>query len=211
MDLPTCIRSHRLTPPPGACVEISLHGVSISPTRPLTGPVRVNPAVLVPNNCLSMWAGPWRGRAGRGPDPPLTAVPWLSRQRRLDWHDSQLHPVTPRACRPDLGRLLTPPSAPTHCPAPSVLPFKWIFGASPSTVLSLSRSELSSISPLPLLYLRLHVHLIQSRDVPWQVHGPWPLKSTGRHGHFLNSTCDIGLSDMRHRLQIIVTCDKAFS
>ena len=26
---------------------------------------------------------------------------------------------------------------------------------------------------------------------------PTPLKSTGRHGHFLNLTCDIGLSDMR--------------
>ena len=29
-------------------------------------------------------------------------------------------------------------------------------------------------------------------------YGPWPLKSTGRHWHFLNSTCDMGLSDMRH-------------
>ena len=26
--------------------------------------------------------------------------------------------------------------------------------------------------------------------------GPRPIKSTGRHGHFLNLTCDIGLSDM---------------
>ena len=28
--------------------------------------------------------------------------------------------------------------------------------------------------------------------------GPRPLNSTGRHGLFLNSTCDIRLSDMRH-------------
>ena len=28
--------------------------------------------------------------------------------------------------------------------------------------------------------------------------GPGPLNSTGRHGLFLNSTCDIRLSDMRH-------------
>ena len=28
-------------------------------------------------------------------------------------------------------------------------------------------------------------------------YGPKPLKSTWRHGHFLNLTCNIGLSDMR--------------
>ena len=28
--------------------------------------------------------------------------------------------------------------------------------------------------------------------------GPRPQKSTGRHGLFVHSTCDIGLSDMRH-------------
>ena len=28
--------------------------------------------------------------------------------------------------------------------------------------------------------------------------GPWSLKSTGQHEHFLNSTCDIGLNDMWH-------------
>ena len=37
--------------------------------------------------------------------------------------------------------------------------------------------------------------------------GPIPLKSTGRHGHFLNSTCDTRLSDMRQGLKIIVTWD----
>ena len=35
----------------------------------------------------------------------------------------------------------------------------------------------------------------------WEpANGPRPLKSTGRHGHFLNSTCDIGISDMQQRL-----------
>ena len=29
-------------------------------------------------------------------------------------------------------------------------------------------------------------------------YGPRPLKSTGRHWPFLNLTCDIGLSEMRH-------------
>ena len=38
-------------------------------------------------------------------------------------------------------------------------------------------------------------------------YGPRPLKSTGRHGHLLNLTCDIGLSDLRQRLNIIVTWD----
>ena len=42
-------------------------------------------------------------------------------------------------------------------------------------------------------------------------YGPRPLKSRGRHGHFLNSTCDIGLSDMRQGLNIIVTWATAFS
>ena len=42
-------------------------------------------------------------------------------------------------------------------------------------------------------------------------YGPRPLKSTGRHGHFLNSTCDIGPSDMRQGLKIVVTWDIAFS
>ena len=47
--------------------------------------------------------------------------------------------------------------------------------------------------------------------------GPLPLQSTGRHVHFLNSACDIELSDMRHegykcsdmrrRLFINPTCD----
>ena len=32
-------------------------------------------------------------------------------------------------------------------------------------------------------------------------HGPRPLNSTGRHGHFLNSTSDISLSDMRQGLK----------
>ena len=35
--------------------------------------------------------------------------------------------------------------------------------------------------------------------------------NAGRHGHFLNSTCDIGPSDMRQGLQIVVTWDLAFS
>ena len=30
---------------------------------------------------------------------------------------------------------------------------------------------------------------------------PRPLKSTGRHGHFLNSICDIELIDVRHGFQ----------
>ena len=42
-------------------------------------------------------------------------------------------------------------------------------------------------------------------------YGAWPLKSTGRHGHFLNSTCDIGLSDMQQGLKIIAKCDIAFA
>ena len=33
----------------------------------------------------------------------------------------------------------------------------------------------------------------------------------GRHGHFLNSTCDIGLGDMRQGLKIIAGCDIAYS
>ena len=41
----------------------------------------------------------------------------------------------------------------------------------------------------------------------WQVvskrsyHGPLPLYSTGRHGHFLKSTCDMELSDMRKNIR----------
>ena len=35
--------------------------------------------------------------------------------------------------------------------------------------------------------------------------GPILLKSTGRHGHLLNSTCDIGLIDMYQVLKNIVT------
>ena len=42
-------------------------------------------------------------------------------------------------------------------------------------------------------------------------YGPRPRKSTGRHGHFLNLTCDIGLTDMRQGLKIVVTCDIVFS
>ena len=34
-----------------------------------------------------------------------------------------------------------------------------------------------------------------SEGVP--LYGPWPLKSKGWHDHFLNSTCDIELIDMR--------------
>ena len=30
-----------------------------------------------------------------------------------------------------------------------------------------------------------------------QVEGPWPLKSPGRHGRFLKSTCDMDFSDMK--------------
>ena len=41
--------------------------------------------------------------------------------------------------------------------------------------------------------------------------GPRPLKSTGRHGQFLNSTCNIRLSDMRQGLKITMTWDIAFS
>ena len=48
--------------------------------------------------------------------------------------------------------------------------------------------------------------------------GPWPLNSTGWHGHFLNSTCDMGLysdmwykgqkcSDMGHSIFLNSTCD----
>ena len=53
------------------------------------------------------------------------------------------------------------------------------------------------------------------RNAEWTLdtnsYGPRPLKSTGRHGHFLNSTCDIGLSDMRQGLDILMTWDIAFS
>ena len=35
--------------------------------------------------------------------------------------------------------------------------------------------------------------------------GPLPLKLTGRHPHFSNSTCNIGPSDMRQGSQNIVT------
>ena len=42
-------------------------------------------------------------------------------------------------------------------------------------------------------------------------YGPRPLKLTGRHGHFLNLTCDIGPSDMRQGLKIVVTWDITFS
>ena len=38
-----------------------------------------------------------------------------------------------------------------------------------------------------------------------------PVKTTGRHLHFLNSTCDIGLSDIRPGQTIIVTWDLVFS
>ena len=43
------------------------------------------------------------------------------------------------------------------------------------------------------------------------IYGPRPLKSTGRHGHFLNSTWDIRLSNMRQGLECIVTLDTSFS
>ena len=43
-------------------------------------------------------------------------------------------------------------------------------------------------------------------------YGPRPLKLTGRHGHFLDSTCDIRRSDMGHvGFKIVVTWDIAFS
>ena len=38
--------------------------------------------------------------------------------------------------------------------------------------------------------------------------GPRPLKSTGRHGHFLNSTCDIEPIDMRQGHFLNLTCDR---
>ena len=46
---------------------------------------------------------------------------------------------------------------------------------------------------------------------PGEGSGPRPLKLTGRHGHFLNSTCAIGLSDIRHGLKSIGKWDIAFS
>ena len=48
-------------------------------------------------------------------------------------------------------------------------------------------------------------------DSTGHCNGPRPLKSTRRHWHFLNSTCDIRLSDMQQGLKIIVTWDVAFS
>ena len=38
-----------------------------------------------------------------------------------------------------------------------------------------------------------------------------PEKTTRRHGYFVNSTCNIGLSHMRHGGKNIVTCDIAVS
>ena len=35
------------------------------------------------------------------------------------------------------------------------------------------------------------------QDLCYVPNGPRPLTSTGRHGHFLNSTCDIGHGDMQ--------------
>ena len=43
--------------------------------------------------------------------------------------------------------------------------------------------------------------LKRRRSKPWEEDGPWPLKSTGRQGCFLNSTCEIGPIDMRHGFQ----------
>ena len=45
-------------------------------------------------------------------------------------------------------------------------------------------------------------------DPSFKKDGPKPLKSTWRHGQF---ECDMGLSDMRQGLRIIVTWDIAFS
>ena len=49
------------------------------------------------------------------------------------------------------------------------------------------------------------VHLMvfksQYGGLSYPCYGPWPLKSTGRHGHFLKSTCDIELIDMRQGFQ----------
>ena len=42
-------------------------------------------------------------------------------------------------------------------------------------------------------------------------YGPRPLKSTGRHWHFLNATSDIGPWNMRHGGKTIGTRDIAFS
>ena len=44
-----------------------------------------------------------------------------------------------------------------------------------------------------------------------QPYGPRPLKSTGRHGYFLNSTCDVELNDMRQGHFLNLTWDRAIS
>ena len=55
---------------------------------------------------------------------------------------------------------------------------------------------MSSVVPLKVLAI--------TRPASGVCGGPRPLKTTGGHGHFLNSTCDMGLSDMRQVLRIIV-------
>ena len=46
--------------------------------------------------------------------------------------------------------------------------------------------------------------------LPSPYYGPRPLKSTGRHGYFLNSTCDIELINMRQGYFLNSTCDRDF-
>ena len=70
------------------------------------------------------------------------------------------------------------------------------------------------------MYVCMYVLCLQKGiKTPWsvgwcdrlriQLNGPRPLKLTGRHGLSLNLICEIGLSDMRQELKIIVTWDIA--
>ena len=67
----------------------------------------------------------------------------------------------------------------------------------------------------PLVCPQKKGHAINVESASQEKKNPttWPLtlKSTGRHGHFLNSTCDIGFSDRQQGLKVIVTCDITYS